>query len=119
LPRDVHEALGIDFRWVGPQWRGPVRAPHDGVHYDIWGAGYRRVEHGFGGVDLWADAGPDQVQRLHDRGFRGLKFIIPPKAYHDPAFYPVYEHAPAAPPLTARRRWAILGGTAKRPLNTV
>jgi len=50
---------------------------------------------GFGGVDLWADDGPDQVQRLHDEGFRGLKFIIPPKAYHDPSFYPVYERAQA------------------------
>jgi len=50
---------------------------------------------GFGGVDLWADDGPDQVQRLHDQGFRGLKFIIPPKAYHDPSFYPIYERAQA------------------------
>ena len=50
---------------------------------------------GFGGVDLWADDGPDQVQRLHDQGFRGLKFIIPPKTYHDPSFYPVYERAQA------------------------
>jgi predicted TIM-barrel fold metal-dependent hydrolase len=48
---------------------------------------------GFGGVDLWADDGPDQVQRLHEEGFTGLKFIIPPKAYHDPAFYPTYERA--------------------------
>jgi len=48
---------------------------------------------GFGGVNLWTDDGPDQVQRLHDDGFTGLKFIIPPKTYHDPSFYPIYEKA--------------------------
>jgi len=48
---------------------------------------------GFGGVNMWEDDGPDQVQALHDQGFRGLKFIIPPKTYHDPSFYPTYERA--------------------------
>jgi uroporphyrinogen decarboxylase len=47
--RDYLDALGIDFRSVRPRWRGRVRAPHDGIHYDIWGAGYRRIEHGAGG----------------------------------------------------------------------
>lgn len=48
---------------------------------------------GFGGVNMWEDDGADQVQRLHDEGFRGLKFIIPPKAYNDPSYDPVYERA--------------------------
>jgi hypothetical protein len=48
---------------------------------------------GFGGVDMWASNGPDQVQALHDQGFTGLKFIIPPKPYHDTSFYPTYERA--------------------------
>lgn len=48
---------------------------------------------GFGGVSLWESDGPDQVQRLYDEGFKGLKFIIPPKTYHDPSFYPIYERA--------------------------
>ncbi len=49
-PVGYHEALEIDFRGVGPRWRGRTRPSHDGVHYDIWGAGYRRVEHGSGGA---------------------------------------------------------------------
>lgn len=48
---------------------------------------------GFGGVNMWEDDGPEQAQRLHDEGFTGLKFIIPPKAYNDPSFYPIYERA--------------------------
>ena len=48
---------------------------------------------GFGGVNLWESDGPDQVQRLYDQGFRGLKFIIPPKPYHDESFFPIYQRA--------------------------
>jgi len=48
--RDVRECLGVDFRGVGPRWRGRSREPHDGIHYDIWGTGYRRVEHGSAGA---------------------------------------------------------------------
>ena len=48
--RDVCECLGIDFRGVGPAWRGRVREPHDGIHYDLWGTGYRAVRHGSGGA---------------------------------------------------------------------
>jgi predicted TIM-barrel fold metal-dependent hydrolase len=48
---------------------------------------------GFGGVNMWEDDGAEQVNRLHDQGFRGLKLIIPPKPYHDPSFYPIYERA--------------------------
>jgi predicted TIM-barrel fold metal-dependent hydrolase len=48
---------------------------------------------GFGGVNMWQDDGPDQVQRLHDEGFRGLKFIIPPRPYHDEFYYPTYQRA--------------------------
>ncbi|MFW6189622.1 MAG: uroporphyrinogen decarboxylase family protein [Planctomycetota bacterium] len=47
---DPLEALEVDFRTVGPEWKGPVKEPRDGIRYDIWGAGYRRVEHGEGGV---------------------------------------------------------------------
>ena len=48
--RDVRECLGIDLRGVGPAWKGRVREPHDGIHYDIWGTGYRTVQHGSGGA---------------------------------------------------------------------
>ena len=43
--------LGVDFRTVEPEWQGPVKPPHDGITYDIWGAGYRRVYHGSGYYD--------------------------------------------------------------------
>ena len=48
--RNVADALGVDFRGVNPAFRGKVKPPHDGVHYDMWGAGYRRVEHGEAGA---------------------------------------------------------------------
>jgi len=48
--RDLRECLGVDFRGVGPAYHGPVRPAHDGIHYDIWGAGYRRIEHGSAGA---------------------------------------------------------------------
>jgi len=44
--RDVLECLGIDFRYVGPEYKRTLKAPHDGIRYDLWGSGYRRVEHG-------------------------------------------------------------------------
>ena len=47
--RDIRECLGVDFRGVGPAYRGKVREPHDGITYDIWGAGYRVVHHGSAG----------------------------------------------------------------------
>ncbi len=45
------QRLGVDFRAVEPEWKGPVKPPHDGITYDIWGAGYRRVDHGSGYYD--------------------------------------------------------------------
>lgn len=50
---------------------------------------------GFGGVNMWDNDGPDQAQRLYDNGFKGIKLIVPPKPYHDPSFYPLYERAQA------------------------
>jgi len=47
---------------------------------------------GFGHVRLGQD-GPEKVTELKQRGFTGLKFIIPPKAYNDELFFPVYEKA--------------------------
>lgn len=47
--RDVLECLGVDFRSVGPTYKGTIKKPHDGITYDIWGVGYRKVEHGQAG----------------------------------------------------------------------
>jgi uroporphyrinogen decarboxylase len=49
--RDVLDALGVDFRTVRPVWRGRLKEPHDGICYDIWGAGYRTVQHDSGSYD--------------------------------------------------------------------
>jgi len=46
----------------------------------------------FGYLRLGSD-GPDWVQDLHDRGFRGLKTHVPPANYDDKRFYPAYEKA--------------------------
>lgn len=44
-PKSVTESFGIDFRGVGPAYRGNVKQSHDGISYDIWGAGYRTIVH--------------------------------------------------------------------------
>ena len=48
--RNLLECLGVDFRGVGPTYRGRIRPPHDGIHYDMWGPGYRTVQHGESGA---------------------------------------------------------------------
>ena len=48
--RNVLECLGVDFRGVNPAYRGPIREPRDGLTFDLWGTGYRRVEHGEAGA---------------------------------------------------------------------
>ena len=47
---DFSDELGVDFRHVGPRYTGPIKEPHNGVRYDMWGAGYRRIEHESGGA---------------------------------------------------------------------
>ena len=47
---NVLECLGVDFRGVNPPYRGKIREPHDGISYDMWGTGYRTVEHGEDGA---------------------------------------------------------------------
>ncbi len=39
------------------------------------------------------DAAPDDVTRFKDRGYVGLKFIVPSRPYNDPAYFPLYERA--------------------------
>ena len=48
--QSIVECLGIDFRSVGPTYRGELRRPHDGITYDMWGSGYRHIEHGSAGT---------------------------------------------------------------------
>lgn len=44
--KSIAESLGVDFRGVGPKWQGKGKASHDGITYDIWGAGYRNITYG-------------------------------------------------------------------------
>ena len=41
------------------------------------------------------DHGPDTVERLRERGFRGLKITGPSRDYDNEAYYPLYEKAEA------------------------
>jgi uroporphyrinogen decarboxylase len=45
----VLERLGVDFRTVRPVYKGPIKPPHDGLWYDMWGTGYRAIRHEAGG----------------------------------------------------------------------
>lgn len=49
-PDDLLECLGVDFREVEPAYRGKIREPQDGIVYDIWGSGYRRVSYSDSGA---------------------------------------------------------------------
>jgi len=42
--------LGVDFRMVWPHYRGELRPPEDGIVYDEWGTGYRRVSNSAAGT---------------------------------------------------------------------
>jgi uroporphyrinogen decarboxylase len=48
--KDVLECFGVDFRHVGPPFKGKIKPSHDGIHYGIWGEGYRCVSHGQAGT---------------------------------------------------------------------
>lgn len=48
--RDINEVLGIDFRGVGPDSHVKVKDSHDGIIYDMWGTGFRVVQHGSSGT---------------------------------------------------------------------
>ena len=47
---DFLPALGIDLRKVMPNWTRPLKPSCDGIFYDFWGVGYRRVAHGRNGA---------------------------------------------------------------------
>ncbi len=53
---------------------------------------YPDLIRGFGHVRPDVD-GPEKVAELKDRGFTGVKFIIPRKQYNDESYFPVYEKA--------------------------
>ena len=78
---DLLEHLGVDLRGVAPAWKGVHRnAGHvtrvsgvtmsrgsdEGVTYDIWGAGYRRVDYGSGYYDEAVYLPLAEIETLED-----------------------------------------------------
>ena len=49
--KNVQECLGVDFRTVGPAYRGQAKPSTDGLTFDMWGVGYRHVDHESGAYD--------------------------------------------------------------------
>jgi uroporphyrinogen decarboxylase len=47
---DYLQPLGIDFRRIYPIYNGKIKPSHDGIHYGLWGEGYRQVQHGKAGT---------------------------------------------------------------------
>jgi uroporphyrinogen decarboxylase len=47
---NILECLGVDFRGVGPKYHGRIKSSHDGITYDMWGAGYRQVANAAAGT---------------------------------------------------------------------
>jgi uroporphyrinogen decarboxylase len=64
--RDVCECLGVDFRYVGPPYKGKVKPASNGLTYDIWGAGYRHVQHETGAYDEAVDLPLARLRTLDD-----------------------------------------------------
>ncbi len=47
---DILEPLKIDFRNVSPAYIGDIRQSEDGIHYDMWGVGYKKVTNSSAGT---------------------------------------------------------------------
>ena len=61
-----------------------------------WVRKYPDLIVGFGYVELGPDVDPpEQVERLKEQGFTGLKFIAPSEPYDHERYYPLYERAEA------------------------
>jgi uroporphyrinogen decarboxylase len=63
---DVYERLGVDFRHAGAPYKGPVKPGKNGLTYDIWGTGYRRVEHESGAYDEAVELPLAQLKTMRD-----------------------------------------------------
>ncbi|MBI4277909.1 MAG: amidohydrolase family protein [Armatimonadetes bacterium] len=57
---------------------------------------------------------PQQIREYAQRGFRGLKVILPSRNYDDPAYYPVYQEA-AAQRLVILFHTGVVGGRMDDP----
>lgn len=66
--KDLLEVFGIDFRTVGAVWKGPVKAPHDGINYDIWGVGFINQQYEFGTYPEAYDLALATIDTMDDFG---------------------------------------------------
>lgn len=64
--RDLLDVFGVDFRHVGPAWRGPVKPPQGEVYYDIWGVGYKNQRYEFGTYPEAYDLALARIETMDD-----------------------------------------------------
>jgi len=64
--RDILECLGIDFRYVHPEWKGRTRPSEGDVFYDIWGVGYRKQSYGIGEYEESCDLALARIKSMDD-----------------------------------------------------
>ena len=63
---DVQACLGVDLRGVWAPYRGKVKPPQDGLTYDMWGGGYRHVEHESGAYSEAVDLPLARLETLEE-----------------------------------------------------
>jgi len=88
--RDVTDGIVEELDKAGVDVVCLISPPHDGVAEMVRRYPGRFV--GLGYVRLDGE-GPEQVTRLKDMGFGGLKMIRVEKNYDDESYFPVYERA--------------------------
>lgn len=64
--RDYRKEFLVDFRTVGPPFRGRLKPPEAGVHYDMWGVGYRKVRNEYGEYDEAAELPLAELKTMDD-----------------------------------------------------
>ena len=90
--RRTAERLGFEKIVLhGLEWPGSKMSRNDAIKKALTADPGLFV--GFGGVNMWDPVDPGVVDSLKERGFTGLKFIVPPEPYHSELFYPYYERA--------------------------
>jgi len=63
---DLLECLGVDFRHAGAPYKGKVKPPQDDLRYDMWGAGYRRVDYESGAYEEAVDLPLARLKTMDD-----------------------------------------------------
>lgn len=64
--KNIFEIFGIDFRGVGPEWKGKPEEVINDVHYNIWGVGYKTVKNQFGTYDEACNLALTRIRTMDD-----------------------------------------------------